>query len=56
MTVVAGQIGVDERGGDAARLTGLAADALEHLCAEIGERIGGNVDCHVEALACPPPR
>ena len=56
VAVVASEIGVDERGGDLARLLGPTADALEDLRAEIDQRIGGNVDRHVEALVCAPPR
>ena len=42
VTVVAGEIGVDERGGDAVRLFGPAADASENLGAEVRQRVGGN--------------
>ena len=56
MTVVARQICVDKRGGDAARLLEAAADMFESLGAKVSERIGSNMDRHLVALACPPPR
>jgi hypothetical protein len=56
VTVVAAQIGVDERGGDAAHFLRAAADMFEDLGAEVCERIGSNMDRHLVALACPPPR
>jgi hypothetical protein len=48
VAVVAGEIGVDERGGDAARFFGLAANAGENLGAEVPQRAGGNMNRHVQ--------
>ena len=56
VTVVAGQIGVDEGGGDAAGLLRAAANMFENLGAEVGEGIGPNMDRHLVALISPPPR
>ena len=50
VAVVAGEIGVDQRGGDARRLLGPAADASENLGAEVGQRVGGNMYCHFIAF------
>ena len=56
VAVVAGEIGVNEGGGDAARFFGAAADASENLGAEIRQRVGGDLNRHVGALDCAPPR
>jgi hypothetical protein len=56
VAVVAGEIGVDERGGDASRFFRAAADAGENLGAKIRQRVGGNVNRHIGAFACGPPR
>ena len=48
VAVVPGEIGVDQRGGDGARLFGPAADALENFGAEVGQRAGRNMYCHLE--------
>ena len=56
MAVVTGEIGVNKGGGDAARFFGAAADASENLGAEIRQRAGGDVNRHVGALDCAPPR
>jgi hypothetical protein len=56
VTVVPGHISVDKRDGDASRFVRTAADMFEHLGAEIGELVSGDVNRHVEAFACPPPR
>ena len=46
VAVMPGEIGVDQRGGDAARLLAPAADALENVGAEVGQRVGRNMYCH----------
>ena len=46
VTVVAREIGVDERSGDAGRLFRFTADARENLGAEVRQRVGGNMNCH----------
>jgi len=56
VAVVAGEIGVDKRSRDAARFLRPAADASENLGAELGQGVGGNLNRHVGALACGPPR
>jgi hypothetical protein len=56
VAVVAREIGVDERGGDASRFFRAAADAGENLGAKIRQRVGGNVNRHIGAFACGPPR
>ncbi len=56
MAVVAGEVGVDQRRGDAARLFRAAADATENLGAKVGQGVGGNVNRHVGVLDCAPPR
>ena len=48
VAVVPGEIGFDQRGGDGARLLGPAADALENFGAEVGQRAGRNMYCHLE--------
>ena len=52
VAVVAGEIGVDQRRGDAARFFRAAADASENLGAEVGQGVGGNVNRHVGVLDC----
>ena len=56
VTVVAGEIGVDQRRADAARLFRAAADTTENLGAEVGQGVGGDVNRHVGVLDCGPPR
>ena len=55
MAVVAGEIGVNERGGDPVRFFGCAADASENLSAEVPERVGGDMNSHVSAICAFRP-